>query len=297
MGNKLTTKIFVDRCVKKYGDEFDYTLTKYVNQHTKIKIICKVHGEFEQTPNAHIRWGKCPKCNNKKAKTLNDFIDESNIAHNKKYNYELVEYKNNKTKVKIICPIHGIFEQTPLAHTRGQGCKKCSIVNQRKDEKTFIIQSNILHGVYNYSLVKYVNAHKKVKIICEKHGVFEQSPNRHLRGDGCPICRESKGEKKISKILEGNKIIFIRQKKFDDCCDKRKLPFDFYLPEYNMCIEYDGRQHFESVVGFGGDEEFSKTQKHDKIKNEYCKENNIKLIRIKYNENINNKLCQIGIEN
>jgi very-short-patch-repair endonuclease len=290
---KLTTQIFVDKCIDKYGDKFDYCFVKYINQFTKIKIICKIHGEFEQTPNTHIRWGKCPKCNDKKTKSIEQFIDSSNIKHNKKYSYELVEYKNNKTKVKIICPEHGIFEQTPLAHLRGQGCKKCSIINQRKSTFDFITESNIIHGEYDYSLVKYVNVHKKVKIKCKKHGIFEQSPNRHLRGDGCPLCRESKGEKKILKILENNNIKFIRQKKFEGCKNIRQLPFDFYLPDLNLCIEFDGRQHYESVQDFGGDISLGETQKRDKIKTIYCEENNIKLLRIKYNEKINDKLCQI----
>jgi len=133
----------------------------------------------------------------------------------------------------------------------------------------------------------------KIKIICPFHGVFEQTPKNHIKGQNCPNCPKkiiSIGEKKISEILRKNNIKYNNQHTFENCRDKRKLPFDFYLPYYNMCIEFDGRQHFESVINFGGEEQLKKTQQNDKIKNKYCKENNIKLLRIKYTENIEEKL-------
>ena len=80
------------------------------------------------------------------------------------------------------------------------------------------------------------------------------------------------------------------QKRFEDCKDKKQLPFDFYLPDYNCCIEYDGRQHFQAIEYWGGEEVFQLTQFHDQIKNDYCKENNIRLIRIKYDEDVSEVL-------
>jgi very-short-patch-repair endonuclease len=120
--------------------------------------------------------------------------------------------------------------------------------------------------------------------------MFIQKPTTHLKGCGCPMCNESQGERKISQILENKKINFISQKKFDGCLYKRKLKFDFYLPDYNTCIEYDGEQHNVMYRFEKTNERLKIRQKRDKIKNEYCKENNIHLIRIKYNESIEEKL-------
>jgi len=138
-------------------------------------------------------------------------------------------------------------------------------------------------------MVEYINAKTKVKIICKKHGIFKQTPDSHLHTLGCRICKLSKGERELHYLLVNNKIEHIREKKFVQCKDKRALPFDFYLPEHKICIEYDGIQHFK-IIDFFGEESFKQTQKHDEIKNEFCKKNGIKLIRIKYDENIEEKI-------
>jgi very-short-patch-repair endonuclease len=111
-----------------------------------------------------------------------------------------------------------------------------------------------------------------------------------MNGQGCPICKESKGEILIREYLEKYKINYKSQFKFKDCKHKRKLPFDFYLPEYKICIEYDGIQHYKPIDYFGGESELNNTKIRDNIKNNYCKNNNINLIRIKYNDNITKKL-------
>jgi hypothetical protein len=213
--------------------------------------------------------------------TNQEIINDFNKVHNNKFNYSLVDYKNTYTKIKIICPIHGIFEQLPSHHKRGIGCKGCFKDKITSSIDKFIIKSNLIHNnKFNYSLVNYINAHTKVKIICKKHGIFEQTPNKHLCGRGCPICNESKGEKEIKTFLINNNINYKTQKTFEKCFYKQKLKFDFYLPKYNICIEYDGDQHY-TMYRFEKDDSKLKIRKiRDKIKNKYCKENNIKLIRL-----------------
>ena len=155
----------------------------------------------------------------------------------------------------------------------------------------FIQKSKEKHDdLYDYSLVSYTNNKGYVNIICKKHGIFNQRANHHLNGRGCPICKNSKGEIEIQKILINRNINHIQQKTFPGCKDLKVLPFDFYLPDHTMCIEFDGRHHFESIENWGGIKRLKNTQKHDQIKNIYCKENNIKLIRIKYDENIIDKI-------
>jgi very-short-patch-repair endonuclease len=230
----------------------------------------------------------------KKLTTL-EFIDKSNFIHNFKYDYSLSVYKNNKSKIDIICKEHGIFSQRPDSHLRGVECLLCGLEKfkktQRKNITKIVDDFNNFHNYkYDYCLMKYKNAHTKILIICKKcNFIFSQTPNTHLRC-GCPNCKESKGEKTINNFLIKNNILYERQKKFDKCIYKSKLFFDFYLPEYNICIEYDGLQHFDIINYFGGEKNFKLMKIRDRIKNDYCKKNNIKLIRIKYNENIDEKL-------
>ena len=131
----------------------------------------------------------------------------------------------------------------------------------------------------------------KIKIICNSCSEsFIQRADHHLRGSGCPNCNISKGENKIKRFLKKNEITFILQYRFDDCKGKtRCLPFDYYLPNKNILIEYDGIQHFKPSEKFGGVESFLLRQKYDEIKNLYAKKEGIKLIRIPYSEydNIN----------
>ena len=134
------------------------------------------------------------------------------------------------------------------------------------------------HGdKYDYSLSEYKGGHKHITILCKEHGQFNQQALVHTKGHGCPKCRTSKGELKVEQWLENNQIKYESQKRFKDCRDKQPLPFDFYIEESNTCVEYDGRQHQEPVWG---EETLLNTQRRDGIKNKYCIENGIRLIRI-----------------
>lgn len=196
-------------------------------------------------------------------------------------------------KVTIICSIHGIFHQTPNHHLNGKGCKSCGRLNNisviKSTTSKFIKKAIEVHkNLYTYENVEYVNSRTKVNITCKKHGTYECTPNNHLRGKGCPICKFSKGELEILNWLTFNNISYIHQYKFTDCKNKRPLPFDFYLPEHNTCIEFDGKQHFKiperSKDKLKNEEEFVNIKLRDKIKDEYCNDNNIHLLRIPYNE-------------
>jgi hypothetical protein len=278
MSKNKTTEEFIINANKKHAYKYDYSLVNYVNAKTKVKIICPEHGEFMQTPRFHIIGQKCPKCSNVKM-DLEYFILKSNKLHNYKYDYSLVEYKNNKILINIICPVHGNFKQKPKDHLLGKGCSKCAGKNMNTEE--FIINANKKHAYkYDYSLVNYVNAKTKVKIICPEHGEFMQTPNSHNNGKGCPICKESKGETHIRKTLNELNIDFKPQHKFIDCVNKKELPFDFYLPKYNTCVEYHGEQHYKPVKHFGGAIKFLKTKTNDSIKLNYCLNKGIKLIII-----------------
>jgi hypothetical protein len=166
-------------------------LVDYKNTYTKIKIICPVHGIFEQRTSNHLRGQGCKQCGGTKKLTTEEFIKKAKTIHGDKYDYNLVDYKNTYTKVKIICPIHGVFKQKPSDHLRNNGCPECS-GTKKLTTKEFIEKAKAVHGdKYDYSLVKYKNTKTKVKIICPIHNTFEQRPNSHLKGFGCPECRQS----------------------------------------------------------------------------------------------------------
>jgi hypothetical protein len=291
MGKLLTTDAFVSRARKKHGDRYDYSKSVYVTTRTKIEIICSKHGSFMQLPHCHYIGG-CGKCyTDETFMDTSKFIVCGNAKHGDLYDYSEVVYRSWVEKVKIICRKHGPFLQTSNQHlNRGQGCVKCgaekSANHNRLTTSEFIIRAKKKHGdVYDYRNVVYgTNQNTKVKIICRKHGPFLQKAGCHIYGQGCPVCKASHGEKRISLHLTNNGISFESEKNFPDMRYKNPLFFDFYLPDFNLAVEFDGIQHFKAVKRFGGKSSFKQTQIRDKIKNEFCQEKGIHLLRIRYDE-------------
>ena len=153
--------------------------------------------------------------------------------------------------------------------------------------KEFIKKAQEVHGDrYDYSKVEYASMFSKVTIICPKHGAFLQVPSVHLSGVGCPVCNESQGEKAVCKFFDKHNIVYEMQKAFPDCKYKNVLPFDFFLPQSNICIEFQGRQHYKVVEAWGGQEGFEYRQHLGNIKRQYCKDNGIRLIEIRYDEDV-----------
>lgn len=239
---------------------------------------------------------------NKKLST-EEFIQRSkDVFGDTIYDYSLTEYFNMNTKVKIKCHVHDeLFFQNPGNHlNKFNGCPKCKIesnkllhISQTYTTEEFVEKASKIHkNQYDYSFVKYKNSQTFIDIKCPRHGMFKQMPYSHLSGFRCPHCNESKGEKQIVEILEKSKIKFIRQYKFDGCKHKYRLRFDFFLPDFNSCIEFDGKQHFIAIDKFGGTESLKYIQLIDSIKTNYCKSNNINLLRISYKEDISIVLNQ-----
>ncbi|HFD2033426.1 TPA: hypothetical protein ACF2DD_002003 [Clostridium perfringens] len=147
-------------------------------------------------------------------------------------------------------------------------------------------------SVYDYCKEKgykilspYTNARDKILIDFNcGHNPHWIAPMCLKRDYNCPICNISKGEKAIRLYLENSNIDFVQEYRFEGCKYKYTLPFDFYIEEYNLCIEFDGEQHYKALKHFGGDKKLKITQKRDKVKNKYCKDNNINLLRIPYYE-------------
>lgn len=238
--NKSTKKLkqedFISRCNKLYNNYYDYSKVVYKNTRSKIIVICPKHGEFILKASSHLGNRGCKKCGNNMI-TLNEFIAQSNKIHNYKYRYDNVVYINKKTKVNITCLKHGDFLQKPQNHLSGQGCPKC--VGKKKTTEEIILEFKKIHGdTYDYSLVEYKGNKPKVKIICKKHGVFEQQVAIHLQKNGCIKCgnNTSIDGNNFIKSFNNDNIIIENIMKIGG----QRFKVDGFDPTTNTIYEYFG---------------------------------------------------------
>ena len=207
MHSNMITEEFIQKAKAVHGNKYDYSKVEYVNNKTKVCIICPIHGEFWQRPHDHTRHAGCPVCSHDRGAKLQaisdaEFIKKAKAVHGDKYDYSKVKYINNRIKVLIICPIHD-FEQKPSNHLQGQGCPFCGREKNRASRtysfEDFIKAAKAVHGdKYDYSKVNYINKNTKVCIICPKHGEFWQIPHKHLSGQGCEKCFRASLAKRYS---------------------------------------------------------------------------------------------------
>jgi len=300
MSRQLTTNDFIEKAQRVHGEKYDYSKVEYEKSIEKVIIVCKNHGEFEQTPHVHLRGSGCYRCSIEKqiflqARTTEEFIQEAKIIHRNRYDYSKVEYRNCVDKVVIICPKHGKFEQRADAHLRGQGCLVCS-GKAKKDTDQFVKDAILKHGSkYDYSKAKYVNGKTKVVIICPEHGEFRQNPRKHLYGDGCSFCFKKNESMVKDLLLEYFKDwVFIPGKKiwdsYGDYYHKRYCDFWLEKNDLRVMVEYDGEGHFMPVCFNGvslrkAHAKFKKRQKIDRLDHKFCEDNDIILHRIRYDEN------------
>ena len=254
----LTTEQFIKKSQQIHNNKYDYSKVEYINNRTKVCIICPEHGEFWQTPHSHLSGCGCCKCKYDQSKqrlllTTEDFINKAIQIHGDKYTYSKVNYIGAEEKVCIICPKHGEFWQTPSGHLSGYGCPKCYDerrgANLRDDLTTFISKAKQIHGdKYDYSKVKYINNRTKVCIICPEHGEFWQIPNSHLNGNGCSSC---KGLKKLTtkefieraKQVHGNKYDYSKTiyiNKRTKVCIICPIHGEFYQTPHNHVYQKQG---------------------------------------------------------
>ena len=284
---RKTSKSFIEEAKLIHGEKYDYSKVDYIGINKKVYIICPKHGEFSQKPQVHLLGCGCPKCAKNGVKlTQKEFLEKAKKIHGNKYDYSKVIYKNSGTKVCIICHEkdefgneHGEFWQTPDSHLRGSECLKCS--KKIVTEEDFYLRSNKIHeNKYNYSKVEYINSITKVCIICPEHGKFWQTPHKHMSGQGCPKCKESKLEARVKKILEKYNIKYTQEQKFEWLKLNQPLRLDFYLPDYNIAIECQGKQHFYENCNFSkhNKEDLNLIKLRDKIKYEQCTKHGIPIL-------------------
>lgn len=298
MPKKLTKEEIICKAKEVHKDKYDYSKVEYINSDTKVCIICPEHGEFWQRPSDHIRGCGCWKCSGVFKSNTEDFILKAKQIHGDEYDYSKVIYNGNKKKVTIICLKHGEFKQRPNDHLNGNGCPAC-YGKRKSNTMEFIEKANKKHfKMYDYSKVEYIDAFTEVCIICPKHGEFWQTPSNHIGSKTrCPQCNsenKSNGEKELGKILTSKGISFLKDKKFEWLKYKRALRLDFYLPEYNIAIEVQGKQHYFPIEYYGGIEDFKLRQLRDRIKYQLCTEHGVKVLYIDEKlKDIDNLLLEI----
>lgn len=294
--NAITTlEEFKQKARETHGGFYSYDRTTFVGVSLKVLITCPKHGDFEQTAYEHLEGHKCYQCGldtirEKLSYTQEEFVAKATAVHGGKYTYNKTLYSRNHIKVTVTCPTHGDFEQLPANHLQGHGCSECAGFTKHTTESIVAKFKEIHNGKYDYTKTLFTGVDNFIIVTCPKHGDFDQLAYSHLIGKGCAKCRNSKGERSIMDFLDLLNIKYETQKKFDGCKDVTYLPFDFYLPDFNMLIEFDGKQHSIPIEFWGGQERLEYIQKHDRMKTDFCERNNIKLLRISYNDDILEKL-------
>lgn len=253
---KNETETFVLQCLEaNKGKNYDFSQVEYINCKTKVKVVChekdifgNEHGEFWIRPD-HLRNGHgCPKCAHRNLSN-EEWIAMAEKVHGKgRYDYSLIKYNNKqKEKGKFICHEkdengveHGIFEQSFGSHLGGCGCPKCK-GGVRHTGDMFVRNARKIHGdKYEYHPDEYVNAQTKIRIGCKIHGDFYQAPTAHLRGEGCPYCKNSILEDRVQRMLENNNLYFEK----NVYIGLGKQSVDFYVPQKKLYIECQGEQHY-----------------------------------------------------
>lgn len=269
-------------------------LEKYINSNTPILHRCKKHNiQWKVVPHSILQGCGCVECGREKLSKKLHKSHEQYIEELGKINPNITaieKYIDANTKILHKCLIDGYeWYAIPAKILYGAGCPKCTGTIKRTHEEYVYEVSEINPDIE--VIGKYANTTTPIlhKCLIDGHE-WNVAPYSILHGTGCPRCYESSGERKIRQWLEKHNIKYIYQKVFKDCRDIKPLPFDFYLPNNFICIEYDGGQHTKPIEHFGGVKAFERTIKHDKMKDEYCKNNGISLLRIPYFKNVEEEL-------
>lgn len=292
---------------KKTSKTYDTSKVVYKNCKTPVIFIChekdeygNEHGEFECTPDSMLTKGICPKCKRQHRRLNQDeFFERCKKVHNSFYEYdETVPYTGLKKHIRPICPIHGPYYQIAGTHLKGAGCPICANIKKAAfhtdNKESFVEKARQVHGD-NYEYIgEYKGNSIKMIMKCNRCGFeFSQTPNSHLQGCGCPHCKQSKMEEELETFLKEKNISFIPQCKHDTFEWLGLQSLDFYLTDYSIAIECQGKQHFEPIDFFGGKERFNDDVERDKRKRKLCEEHNIPLYYINYNENIIKRINDI----
>lgn len=299
-------KAITEDMVKKARDmciERNFTFIsmerKHIHRANKICVnfVCNLHKDkgVQCVPiNNFKRNQKCQYCQHKNLSK----DDIQQIIEKAVPQVEVLsDYSMINDRVNYRCRKHNYFGQTTPANLiKGKACYYCGL--EKLSNELMLSTEEVDKRIYNINpsfkrISEYHYSTEPMTILCKKCGFKWNVALTGLRY--CPNCEKEKlykGEHIIFEILQEKGIAFETQKRFEDCKNTRCLPFDFFLPKYNVCIEYNGIQHYEPVDYFGGIESFNQRQINDKIKRDYCLENKIRLLEIPYTYNTKSEIQQ-----
>lgn len=271
-----------------YDHEYDFSEARYIGSEIPMTVICKEHGKFTVTPHTLIRGGGCRRCQTQFKIQMRDskaYFEKANKKHNFKYDYSNSVYRGIQSMITYKCPLHGEVTQRADGHLLYTGCLQCMAESRRHTTDDFIKLGRRNFGdKYDYSKTVYTKNNEPVIITCPEHGDFTMIAGDHMRAKeratGCPVCNGSKPEQETWDILHKRGVAIIPQYRFKDT----KYFYDFYLPDMNILIEYNGIQHYEDVKSWArnGINYLENRKKLDREKVALAKKLKIPLYIIKY---------------
>ena len=296
MGRVLTNEEYLDKL--KLTNPNIEPLEIYQKMIIKIKHRCKICGHIWNISPVDLTHGQsCPICTKERIRkqlTKSDSTYKNELRELKINIISLEIYISDRDKIKHKClKCNYEWNATPCSVLNSKNCPKCA-KNATYSTDEFKEKMSEINPFIEI-VGEYTGSHNKIEYLCKQCSLRHSiRADALLSGQGCSNCRMSKGEREVYRCLQKYNVPFIQQYKFDKCKYIDKLIFDFYLPEYNMCIEYNGELHYMSIEHFGGDEMFKVRKERDLIKNNFCEVNNIKLLTIKYTDysNIENIISQ-----
>lgn len=273
------------------GNEYTF-IDAYVTNKTKLRVKHnKCSKTYRVTPNSFLTGSRCPYCAGNINKTDVQFKKEVFDLVGNEYVF-LDSYVNTMTKIKVRHNRCGnVYEVASHSFLSGTRCPYCYIESKNKTNTHFKKEVfDLVEDEYIF-LDTYINSYTKLRVKHNKCGhIYKVKPNAFFSGCRCPYCNISHGEDFINKILKSLGTNYEYQKSFDDLRDIQPLSYDFYIPDQNILIEYQGIQHYQPLDVFGGEDQFKVQQKHDKMKADYAKTHHYKLIAVPYTEDTFTKI-------
>jgi hypothetical protein len=266
-------ELFIKKSIELWGYKYDYSKVEYIDYKTAVKIGYKGLW-YSQTPNKHLQ-GKKIECQETRMSNENFIILSKKVWGEDRFDYSECEYLGTNIKVKLFDKLNNRWiEQVAKSHLKGY-----EVVKLTNNE--FLEKCSIIHDYsYEYDLSNYESLNSRIKIFCHIHGHFELKASTHIYGSGCKDCDISIFFKRVKQFFNTKNILYITNHSFNEL----KAYFKFYIPSLRTVIEFDGIQHYQPISYFGGIETYERLKINDKIKNDYCEDNYINLIRIKYNQ-------------
>lgn len=284
MGKAVTNKEFLKRIHDQVGDEYT-PLANYERSNKDLPIRHNICGNIKMISPNHFLKDKrrCGYCYHKNSKSPKEFAEQFKTLAKDDY-IQLTSYHRTHEKIRVKHNLCGTeYMVTPHAFLMGERCSKCYGNYTKSTEEFYTEVDNTTSGEYELKS-EYTNSTTKVILEHKECGkTYKVTPHDFISGNRCPYCKQSKGEKLVQSLLDSLDISYEIQKVFPDCGGSRqRLPFDFYVEDLNLLIEYDGEQHYVPIAYYGGHSKLKDQMRRDNIKNNYAYTHGIHILRLPY---------------